>query len=102
MRLIDADGVIEKVKLLIQADKEAGCIGTRLFTLKNVIDFLNEAETIDPEYGFWVFTGKTYKCSNCCFKVDNSVESDSCDLPLLNFRYCPNCGVKIVGVRVER
>lgn len=95
MRLIDADEIIEKVKLLIQVDKEAGCIGTRLFTLKNVIDFLNEAETIDTvKHGHW----EESKCLDDCFWVCSCCKfpSQAVAAPKL-YKYCPNCGARMDG-----
>ena len=92
-RLIDADEIIEKVKLLIQVDKEAGCIGTRLFTLKNVIDFLNEAETVDPvKHGHW----EESKCLDDCFWVCSCCKfpSQAVAAPKL-YKYCPNCGARM-------
>lgn len=50
------------------------------------------------KHGHWVLTGRTYKCSSCCLKEDNAVEADLCDMPLLNFKYCPHCGAKMDGV----
>ena len=52
-------------------------------------------ELAKGKHGYWVFTGRTYKCSNCCLKEDNAVEADSCDLPILNFKYCPHCGAEM-------
>lgn len=93
MRLIDADEVIEKVKLLIQVDKEAGCIGTRLFTLKNVIDFLNESETIAPvKHGHW----EESKCLDDCFWVCSCCKFPSqASAAHKLYKYCPNCGARM-------
>lgn len=99
MRLIDADEVIEKVKLLIQVDKEAGCIGTRLFTLKNVIDFLNESETIAPvKHGHWILIyemprGNYFKCSECNHEVFLKYGRKVSD----DYLYCSGCGARMDG-----
>ena len=66
--------------------------------MRNVIRLVKRLPAQDPvKHGHWIFTGRTYKCSNCCLKVDNAVEADLCDMPLLNFKYCPNCGAKMDG-----
>ena len=100
MRLIDADALVDTIKDKIAVDKEIypddefsrfSRVGMR-----SVIGIIKNQDTVDPvKHGHWIFTGRTYKCSNCCLKEDNAVEADSCDLPILNFKYCPHCGAEM-------
>ena len=97
MRLIDADQF--KAKLLSLMNSKAPTPDEIDCILDGVLNLLEEQSTIDPvKHGHWVFTGRTYKCSNCYLKEYNAVEADLCDMPLLNFKYCPHCGAKMDGV----
>ena len=102
MRLIDADALVENIKSEIDDDKEIypGDKTSIMFRagMKTVIRIVKNQDTVDPvKHGHWIFTGRTYKCSNCCLSEDNAVEADPCDLPMLNFKYCPHCGAKMDG-----
>ena len=93
-RLIDADQF--KAKMLSFMDRKAPTPSETDCILDGVLNLLEEQPTIYPvKHGHWIFTGRTYKCSNCCLKEDNAVEADLCDMPLINFKYCPNCGAKM-------
>lgn len=93
MRLIDGDKF--RLALLILRDA-AYTVSGNTDAVDKVLDMLDKQETVDTvKHGHWIFTGRTYKCSNCCLKEDNAVEADLCDMPLINFKYCPNCGAKM-------
>lgn len=95
MRLIDADELIEKVKLQRQIDRQkcgVGYVGT-LYNVKNVIDLLNEVETIDAvKHGHWIFVEDMVsyiKCSEC--------GDDICWVNTKRPKYCPSCSAKMDG-----
>ena len=97
-RLIDADQF--KAKLLSFMDRKSTTPSDTDCILDGVLNLLEKQPTIDPvKHGHWIFTGRTYKCSNCCLSEDNAVEADPCDLPMLNFKYCPHCGAKMDETR---
>ena len=100
-RLIDADELMKKfydIEFNAKHELFGESRDLALEGLKHIKKALKGMPTIDPvKHGHWVFTGRTYKCSNCCLKEDNAVEADLCDMPLLNFKYCPNCGAKMDG-----
>lgn len=47
---------------------------------------------VHKKVGRWVYIGSKYECSVCCNRFENALDIDSCDSPLLNFKYCPACG----------
>lgn len=49
----------------------------------------------------WVYMNKTYRCSHCGRCEDHALESDACELPILNFKYCPHCGAKMDEEEIE-
>ena len=102
MRLIDADALVDAIKSEIAEDKELypykDWIKYFDSGMRNVIRLVKRLPAQDPvKHGHWIFTGRTYKCSNCCLSEDNAVEADPCDLPMLNFKYCPHRGARMDG-----
>lgn len=100
MRLIDADALVEDIGKKIDEEIRAPLGENHKFFfcagMRYVVRLVKRLPTVDPvKHGHWIFTGRTYKCSNCCLKEDNAVEADLCDMPLINFKYCPNCGTKM-------
>lgn len=102
--LIDVDNLIDELEELADSYVYPNCsdfaIGLhnllRQQGVDAAIEVVRKQKSVDPvKHGKWIFTGKTYKCSNCCFKDNNAVEADLCDMQLLNFKYCPNCGAKM-------
>ena len=102
--LIDFDSLIDELEALADSYVDNNCSdftrGTynicRQQGVDAAIEVVKKQKPIDTvKHGKWIFTGKTYKCSNCCFKDNNAVEADLCDMPLLNFKYCPCCGAKM-------
>ena len=97
MRLIDADALIDAVKVSIDKEKEIypddkTSIIFRV-GMKTVIRIVKNQDTVDPvKHGRWVDTGradyylnKEYRCS-CCNSVD-----------YMSSPYCYNCGAQMDG-----
>ena len=40
-------------------------------------------------------TRGTLKIIAMSAEVTGTIEADSCDLPILNFKYCPHCGAEM-------
>ena len=97
MRLIDADALIDAVKVSIDKEKEMYPDDKVSIILragmKTVIGIIKKQDTVDPvKHGRWVDTGradyylnKEYRCS-CCNSVD-----------YMSFPYCYNCGAQMDG-----
>jgi DNA-directed RNA polymerase subunit RPC12/RpoP len=89
-RYIDADAFLERMK------------GTdRYFSIKFDIDAQPTVDAVEVVHGEWKFCEDdfygeaTYKCSNCGEELVtlNGVEID--------WNYCPECGAKMDGKKVE-
>ena len=48
---------------------------------------------------YWVFGGTVWTILTTIIAMSaeatGTIEADSCDLPILNFKYCPHCGAKM-------
>lgn len=90
MRLIDADKLIAKWKLVAKRYEGDSRYWETGYILKEIIKDVENEPTIDAEpvkHGQWEWDGYVYdmlwRCSECSCLNEN--DSD----------YCPNCGAKI-------
>ena len=97
MRLIDADALIDAVKVSIDKEKEIypddkTSIIFRV-GMKTVIRIVKNQDTVDPvKHGEWIFVEDLVsyiKCSEC--------GDDICWVNTKRPKYCPHCGAKMDG-----
>lgn len=93
--------LIDKAKLIeylaaIKPDEYVSAYGEAAVDVINHVEkYVNEMPTIEPEvrHGRWKKKNGEIYCTNC----KKSKWSESFELMLRRFNYCPHCGAKMDG-----
>ena len=86
MRLIDADAL--RIRFMLPDAQIKGLGLETVIAVRDVMDFINTAPTVEPKQGRWIplRKGIGVKCSECN-KIQYGIDT-------WQF-YCPNCGAKM-------
>ena len=101
MRLIDADALAKSligvtVKWFVDLN---GCVGDT-FNFTNVIDYIEDAPTIDAKpvlHGRWVVLDECANAGAYCSVCHKKVYKECYGNCKMKSTYCPNCGAKMDG-----
>lgn len=88
MRLIDADAL--RIRFMLPDAQIKGLGLETVIAVRDVMDFINTAPTVEPKRGGWKPLFEEYaidwaQCSECGTEFFGKTN------------YCPNCGVKMDG-----
>ena len=93
MRSVDADAILEKIDKEREYLIARGQIGAEHILVKYCRDFVEDAQTVEPERprGEWIYNSdsNSITCSKCACTIWSSDIVDG------NAYFCPNCGVKM-------
>lgn len=102
MRLIDADGLEEKMRLIAMEHTFQGVMITKIGACVDFIRMIDKQPTVDTvpiKHGYWDkhyheeedFAEWWAKCSECGYTEAVFARGHICS----NWNYCPRCGAKM-------